>query len=45
MTNAVSRILVALIGVPVVLGVVYLGGWWVFASRLWPRWSRCTSTG
>jgi len=30
-SNAVSRIVVALILVPVVLGAVYLGGWWVFA--------------
>ena len=29
MSNAASRIIVGLIGVPV-LGVVYLGGWWVF---------------
>ena len=29
--NAVSRLLVAAIGVPLVLGVVYLGGWWLFA--------------
>jgi phosphatidate cytidylyltransferase len=29
-TNAVSRILIALALAPVVLGVVYLGGWWVF---------------
>jgi phosphatidate cytidylyltransferase len=27
----VSRLLVAAIGLPIVLGVVYLGGWWVFA--------------
>jgi phosphatidate cytidylyltransferase len=26
-----SRILVAVVGLPVVLGVVYLGGWWLFA--------------
>ena len=30
-SNWVSRLVVAIIGVPVVLGVVYLGGWWVFA--------------
>jgi phosphatidate cytidylyltransferase len=29
-----SRILVGIAGVPVVLGVVYLGGWWVFALAL-----------
>jgi len=27
----VSRLLVAAIGLPLVLGVVYLGGWWMFA--------------
>jgi phosphatidate cytidylyltransferase len=26
-----SRVLVALVGLPLVLGVVYLGGWWLFA--------------
>ena len=30
MSNAASRIVVGLIGVPIVLGVVHLGGWWVF---------------
>ncbi len=30
MSNAVSRIVIALALLPVVLGVVYLGGWWVF---------------
>jgi phosphatidate cytidylyltransferase len=30
-TNALSRLLVAAVGVPVVLGVLYLGGWWLFA--------------
>jgi phosphatidate cytidylyltransferase len=30
-SNWVSRLIVAIIGVPVVLGVVYLGGWWMFA--------------
>ena len=29
MTNFGSRILVALIGLPLVLGVVWLGGWWL----------------
>jgi phosphatidate cytidylyltransferase len=29
-TNAVSRVLIALVLGPAVLGVVYLGGWWVF---------------
>ena len=31
MSNAVSRIVVALVLLPVVLGAVYLGGWWLFA--------------
>jgi phosphatidate cytidylyltransferase len=26
-----SRVLVALLGLPIVLGIVYLGGWWLFA--------------
>jgi phosphatidate cytidylyltransferase len=26
----VSRVLVALVGLPAVLGIVYLGGWWLF---------------
>jgi phosphatidate cytidylyltransferase len=33
-SNAVSRLVVAAIGLPIVLGVVYLGGWWVFALAL-----------
>jgi phosphatidate cytidylyltransferase len=31
MSNAISRLLVAAVGIPVVLGAVYLGGWWLFA--------------
>lgn len=31
MSNAVSRIVVSIVLLPVVLGVVYLGGWWLFA--------------
>jgi phosphatidate cytidylyltransferase len=31
MSNAISRLVVAAIGVPLVLGLVWLGGWWVFA--------------
>ena len=27
----VSRVLVAVVGLPLVLGIVYLGGWWLFA--------------
>jgi phosphatidate cytidylyltransferase len=30
-SNWLSRIVVAIVGLPVVLGGVYLGGWWVFA--------------
>jgi phosphatidate cytidylyltransferase len=30
-SNWLSRIVVAIVGLPIVLGVVYLGGWWVFA--------------
>ena len=31
MTSLISRLLVALVGVPVVLGVLWLGGWWLYA--------------
>ncbi|HEY3920913.1 MAG TPA: CDP-archaeol synthase [Gaiellaceae bacterium] len=31
MTNALSRVVVAVAGIPVVLGAVYLGGWWLYA--------------
>jgi phosphatidate cytidylyltransferase len=31
MSNATSRVVVGLIGLPIVLGGVYLGGWWMFA--------------
>jgi phosphatidate cytidylyltransferase len=31
LSNLASRVVVALVGLPVVLGVVYLGGWWLFA--------------
>src|SRR6202162_5673728 len=30
MTGIVSRIVVGVVGLPVVLGLVWLGGWWVF---------------
>ena len=30
MTGLYSRVLVALIGLPVVLGAVWVGGWWLF---------------
>jgi phosphatidate cytidylyltransferase len=31
LSNWLSRILVAAAGIPVVLGLLYLGGWWLFA--------------
>jgi phosphatidate cytidylyltransferase len=31
MTPLLSRVVVAAVGLPVVLGIVYLGGWWLFA--------------
>ena len=31
MTSFLSRVLVVAIGAPVVLGAIYLGGWWLFA--------------
>ena len=31
MSSFWSRILVALVGLPVVLGLVWLGGWWLWA--------------
>ena len=31
MTNLVNRVLIAVVGLPVVLGAVYAGGWWLFA--------------
>jgi len=34
MSSLVSRILVAAVLLPVVVGVVYLGGWWLFALAL-----------
>jgi phosphatidate cytidylyltransferase len=33
-SNWLSRLLVAAAGVPLVLGLTYLGGWWVFALAL-----------
>jgi len=30
-TPLLSRVLVAVVGLPVVLGIVHLGGWWLFA--------------
>ena len=29
-----SRIVIGLVGLPVVLGIVWLGGWWLFAAAL-----------
>jgi phosphatidate cytidylyltransferase len=34
LSNWLSRLLVAAIGLPLVLGLVYLGGWWVFGLAL-----------
>src|SRR5689334_8746666 len=31
MSSLVSRVAVAVVGLPVVLGCVYAGGWWLFA--------------
>jgi phosphatidate cytidylyltransferase len=31
MTNLVSRVVVSLVGLPIVLSLVYLGGWWLFS--------------
>jgi phosphatidate cytidylyltransferase len=31
MSNTVSRLVVAAAAIPLVLGIVYLGGWWMFA--------------
>jgi phosphatidate cytidylyltransferase len=33
MSSFLSRLLVAAVGLPVVLGVVYLGGWWLIAHH------------
>ena len=30
MSNLISRLLVTAIGLPVVLGLVWVGGWWVY---------------
>jgi phosphatidate cytidylyltransferase len=32
--NWISRVLVAAVGIPIVLGLLYLGGWWLFALVL-----------
>jgi phosphatidate cytidylyltransferase len=34
MSNWLSRVIVAIVGLPVVLGAMYLGGWWAFALAL-----------
>jgi phosphatidate cytidylyltransferase len=31
MTNVVSRLLIAVVAIPIVLGAIYLGGWWLTA--------------
>jgi phosphatidate cytidylyltransferase len=33
-SNWLSRVIVAIVGLPVVLGAMYLGGWWAFALAL-----------
>ena len=43
MSSFVSRLLVTVVGVPVVLYLVWLGGWWLFGLAASRRWSRCTS--
>jgi hypothetical protein len=30
-----SRIVVSLVLLPVISGIVWLGGWWLFAAALW----------
>jgi phosphatidate cytidylyltransferase len=30
-SNALSRVLIAVVGLPIVIGAVYFGGWWLFA--------------
>jgi phosphatidate cytidylyltransferase len=34
MSSFASRILIAVIGLPAVIGIVYLGGWWLFGLAL-----------
>jgi phosphatidate cytidylyltransferase len=34
MSNWLSRVIVAIVGLPVVLGAMYLGGWWAFGLAL-----------
>jgi phosphatidate cytidylyltransferase len=31
MSNTISRLLIAAAGIPIVLGAIWLGGWWLFA--------------
>ena len=38
MSGLFSRVLVALVGLPVVLGIVWLGGWWLSRSSPRSRW-------
>ena len=44
MNQFLSRVLVTVVGLPVVLGFIYLGGWWLFGLALSRRSSRCTSS-
>ena len=34
MSALASRVLIVLAGLPIVLGIVWLGGWWLFALAL-----------
>lgn len=38
MTNFASRLLVAAVGLPLVLGMLWLGGWWLFALLAVAAW-------
>ena len=33
-----------IVGLPLVLGLVWLGGWWLFALVAVAAWSPCTSS-
>ena len=39
MSGLGSRVAISVVGLPLVLGVVYLGGWWLFgADKYFPAW-------
>ena len=44
MTNLVSRVLVAVAGLPVVLGIVWAGGWWLFGLAVVVAFVALTAT-